>query len=53
MPELEEFVAVGWTDPERAWAYFPTEVFAVDQAGGLAGQLVAPFWKRISAPNQP
>ncbi|MBV8094076.1 MAG: hypothetical protein JO110_12815 [Acetobacteraceae bacterium] len=24
------------------------QVFAVDRAGGLAGQLVAPFWNRIS-----
>jgi len=24
------------------------EVFAVDEAGGLTGQLVAPYWKRIS-----
>ena len=25
-----------------------TEVFAVARAGGLAGQLIAPMWKRIS-----
>jgi hypothetical protein len=27
-----------------------TEVFAVNEAGGLSGQLVAPFWKRINQP---
>jgi hypothetical protein len=25
-----------------------TEVFAVARAGGLAGQLIAPTWKRIA-----
>jgi hypothetical protein len=44
--EKYDFVITGATTHEAR--LLATELFAVDQSGGLAGQLVAPTWTRVS-----